>query len=327
MSFVMVYDDWFTLVNSDKAGLSYGELLLLCKIHSLSLRDKKNGCTASNAYFAELMCTTDRNIRKYLKKLKDVGLIKTYEEKQGLTTTCRHIHIQYDVLDNLLKDMNNCSCGQEDSSGTIVPLVYEERNDCSSPAEQIGRAAEQIGQTSGTIVPPIIDYNIKKENYNRLQETGRATVPVESTESSESDKKSFLGKGVSFGDGELQEMCDYILACVGVGEWDGWQTNFDKRKIKSDIREIGQDCLFDIVKAVSDYAPAKQIKDIGLDYCEDITDEQIFTIRAFLEKYWLEELYEEVPEAKAIVDACSDKEERRHIICKLQDENNIRYIA
>ena len=58
----------------DKAGITNGKVILLfAKILDIA---KKNGCCIStNLYFANLLCTTERNISTYIKMLKDAGVI------------------------------------------------------------------------------------------------------------------------------------------------------------------------------------------------------------------------------------------------------------
>ena len=78
-------------------GIKNGnEIMLFCKIFYLQADGKD--CIASNEYFANLFCLSDRQIRDYLADLKDKGLIKTFEKKLGMKTTTRYIHVQYDVL-------------------------------------------------------------------------------------------------------------------------------------------------------------------------------------------------------------------------------------
>jgi hypothetical protein len=52
--------------------LSLMEKVLFVEIHSL---DNERGCFASNAYFADFFGMGDRQIRKYLAKLKSKGFI------------------------------------------------------------------------------------------------------------------------------------------------------------------------------------------------------------------------------------------------------------
>ena len=67
---------------------NYGAILLAAKICCLSKNDQ---CTASNAFFAEKLHCENRNVQKYLKKLKDADLIKTFEAKSDKSVTERRI--------------------------------------------------------------------------------------------------------------------------------------------------------------------------------------------------------------------------------------------
>lgn len=101
MSFVKLTEDWIKLI--DIAKLNYGEVILLCKIVTLS-ENKDKVCTASNDYFARLMCTTERSIQRYIKELKDAEVIKTFEQKEGMKTTTRFIYLQLNKINELIKE-------------------------------------------------------------------------------------------------------------------------------------------------------------------------------------------------------------------------------
>lgn len=72
------------------------EVMLYCKILTIS---KDTGyCTASNAYFADLLSKTPRGIQKYILELKTKGIIeveteKTYDE-DGRFMEIRKLHPQ-----------------------------------------------------------------------------------------------------------------------------------------------------------------------------------------------------------------------------------------
>ena len=65
------------------------KIMLYCKI--LTLSEDAGYCTATNAYFADLLSKTPRGIQKYLLELKTKGLIKVYENKKGSYTESRKI--------------------------------------------------------------------------------------------------------------------------------------------------------------------------------------------------------------------------------------------
>jgi len=56
--------------------LSHMERILFAEIDSL---DNERGCIASNEYFADFMGKSERTIRRYLEKLKDLELIEIVE--------------------------------------------------------------------------------------------------------------------------------------------------------------------------------------------------------------------------------------------------------
>lgn len=80
-------------------GIDNGKAAMLyCKIVDMNINNhnRKCFCTESNRYFATLLCTTERNIQRYLKMLKDKKLIKICEEKNGSYTESRRIYLQFE---------------------------------------------------------------------------------------------------------------------------------------------------------------------------------------------------------------------------------------
>lgn len=100
-SFIAVKERYIKLIKI--CNLNYGEILLLSKIESLSQNEKK-ACTASNDYFSDVLCTSKRNIQKYLERLKENQLIKPFEQKSGMKTTTRFLYVQYEHINMLLKE-------------------------------------------------------------------------------------------------------------------------------------------------------------------------------------------------------------------------------
>ena len=132
MSFVKVTEDWIKL--TDTAKLNYGEVILLCKIATLS-NNKDKACTASNAYFASLLCTTERNIERYISNMRKKELIKTFEQKEGMKTTTRYIYPQYNKIIELIEEYDKhhntlpdnsvgCSDVPPDNSGSTTRQIW-----------------------------------------------------------------------------------------------------------------------------------------------------------------------------------------------------------
>lgn len=150
-----VYINWKLIKVLNDLEITNGkEIMLFAKIISLSKKEK--ACKASNDYLSDFFCTTDRNIRKYLQDLKEKGLIKVFEQKEGLKTTTRYIYPQYDKLrlapEELFPSSDEGEEQNGNSTGTDVP---EERNIHSEPAEQMNPLI--IDQTR-------VEQNIVEEN-------------------------------------------------------------------------------------------------------------------------------------------------------------------
>lgn len=77
-------------VLQEKGITNYGVVLLYSKI--LSMADKTGYCIASNGYFADTISTGERNIKKYLQKLKEVNAITVFEDREDGYTKMRKIY-------------------------------------------------------------------------------------------------------------------------------------------------------------------------------------------------------------------------------------------
>lgn len=74
-------------------GLTNGwEVMLYCKI--LSMSNKIGYCTATNRYFANFLGMTPRNVQRYISEFSELGIIKTFEQKNGAHTESRKIYPQ-----------------------------------------------------------------------------------------------------------------------------------------------------------------------------------------------------------------------------------------
>lgn len=175
----------------DSHNITNGKIMLLYgKI--LSLSNRSSGCTAKNGYFADILCTTERNIRKYIDELKDVGLIKIYEEKENPThTKIRHIYPQKcdnEYAEEEIKKMFG-SVLRDSSLYNSVQMDQEEQMDHEfgpngpKSRNKWTEIAEQMDQNPGQYVPPIdkkridIDKNREGGSYEPY---GSAGAPPES---------------------------------------------------------------------------------------------------------------------------------------------------
>ena len=160
----------------DQLGITNGkETMLFCKILNLARNDDK-ACTAGNAYLSTFLCTSERNVRNYLEDLKNKGLLKTYEQKEGMRTTVRYIYPQHKVLNRIEEEMFRCAPEGEE----------EMFLSSSNPGGE-----EEIGQTRGRNLPKERNKPVKAEEetfhhiieYNRVYNNILSNDPtVESQE-------------------------------------------------------------------------------------------------------------------------------------------------
>ena len=88
------------LENGKELIISYPEVCLLSIIISLNKVKIGANCTAKNFTFSEIMNAKERQIQVYLRHLKDLNVIYTFEErvKGSHCTTKRTIYVNYKVL-------------------------------------------------------------------------------------------------------------------------------------------------------------------------------------------------------------------------------------
>lgn len=111
------YYDLFKLIgkhqtkNGDSVIIGYAEICLLNIIIQLGNIKEKTNCTMKNSNFAEILNAKERQVQVYLKHLKDLGIISTFEDRLKGTkhmTTKRTIYVKYDRI----KELTTCEIAQ-----------------------------------------------------------------------------------------------------------------------------------------------------------------------------------------------------------------------
>ena len=142
--------DYKTLLALNHLGVANGkEIILFCKIMHLSHNDDR-ACTAGNEYLATFLCTSERNVRKYLEDLKDKRLIKSYEKKEGMRTTVRYLYPQYTTFDEAFYAAVD-SEGAEQKGQSSGTNGSEERNKKVKPEEQSFHHIKEYNRTYNNI--------------------------------------------------------------------------------------------------------------------------------------------------------------------------------
>lgn len=114
--YVTIFKEDFTLCNSK--GITNGKVIALyCKIKSMA--QQKGFCEASNAYFADFLSCSDRQIRRYLSELEEKKLIQFHFERNGNRIINRTIVIAEDNIDQAEDniDQENQKCPWTSLSG------------------------------------------------------------------------------------------------------------------------------------------------------------------------------------------------------------------
>lgn len=175
-NFIKIPEDYFALTKIKE--LNYGHVCLLSKIESLAFKDGK--CTASNGYFASLLNTTDRTIKRMMSDLRENDIIKTFEKKQGIKTTTRFIYLQHDMIKSLIGtgDNNDTSISEAgDISGN------SRGQNVSEEVSSLVEGGDNIGQSRCQDCPP----------NNRLEENKKDNKRIiKENEADASDESSFF---------------------------------------------------------------------------------------------------------------------------------------
>lgn len=155
-------------------GFTHSEVLLMSEI--ISLDQGKGLCKASNQYFAAVLGTTDRTIQRYLKKLKDKGYVKAYEDRDFYTTLERKIYPQYEVLRSRgdrsdIEVRQNCRGGTtdvtwgHDRSDTLIRKYKKEDKKVEESADAITVADAPTANASQVAIAPTssLEYTDREE--------------------------------------------------------------------------------------------------------------------------------------------------------------------
>lgn len=136
-------------------GIKNGwELILYCKIYSMSAY---NGfCNATNKYFADFLCTTERSIQRYIRSLKDNGYIKIYELRNGSHTESRKIYPQKGYI-NKIENNTNIPTTESDIPTTTLSSTHD-RNE-PNPRQKVTRPMTESDLTHDNPVTQVIDSN------------------------------------------------------------------------------------------------------------------------------------------------------------------------
>ena len=113
----------------EKGITNYGAVLLYSKI--LSMSSKTGYCAASNRYFVDTILTGERNIKKYLQKLKEVNAITVFEDREDGYTKVRKIYpkIAEDGQSMNKKVQNQCDEEKEEKKSEVEKITDTKTSD------------------------------------------------------------------------------------------------------------------------------------------------------------------------------------------------------
>lgn len=136
----------------NELNISNGKAIMLyAKILSLA-QNEELACTAGNEYFARIFCTTDRNVRNWLKELEEAGFIKRFEYKKNMRTTTRYLYPQLIKRGEVYQWKKDSAVGENTGKKLLNQRkIFTESQD-------------GFYDTTGKSHPPIIEYNRQEEN-------------------------------------------------------------------------------------------------------------------------------------------------------------------
>ena len=159
--YVTIFKEDFALCNSK--GITNGKVIALyCKIKSMA--QQKGFCGASNAYFADFLSCSTRQITRYLSELEQAELISMHFKKKGNHTDYREIIPDprqgcLGGIDNIGNDDQNCLGGWTTLSRGIDNIGSKNQN-CLTSNIIAGSVSPKV--TKEHIFNIIDKYNLNK---------------------------------------------------------------------------------------------------------------------------------------------------------------------
>lgn len=303
--FTQIPDNWWQLcgkypvVNKDTGeilkdskgkdryiNVSHTYVVLIAKVSSFNfVQPAETGdlgyrigkCTASNGYFASFLNVSTGTIKNMLSDMYTLGWLKSYEQKEGNTTTKRFLYVNFDVIQEIIS--------QKESHQTMTTSPNDDQNsddedDETTPNDAISEAGHQM--ITGVVtksLPPSHDmitnqspngepYNKEKDNIKKINNIGFAETsdksdispqlmpqPSASSNKSSSKKELFggaFGKKIEHVDKATEKMIDgSVLHPALTGE----------KFPESIVKDIEQDesvlanllSLYDVVSIPTEY--------------------------------------------------------------------------
>lgn len=165
---ILIPNNWFKLCREyhiktdDKKEkniiINHSEIIFLAMIARYNEQGKE--CTESNQKLSNILNVSIDTIKKYLRELRLVGLIKTYEEKEtSIHTPKRIIYVQYDIINEIL----NIKVEKEQGYVYIIKI---------DDYYKIGRTLQpkrRMGEYTKLMKNPDIISLVLCENYKQIE--------------------------------------------------------------------------------------------------------------------------------------------------------------
>lgn len=212
--FTQIPDEWWKLVGKyplvnketgeilkDKKGndrtvtISHWTVVLIAKIASFNYvkigaeKDTFGKCTASNAYLADFLNVPLKTLKNALSDLYALGLLKSYEQREGNLTVKRFLYVNSELLHRL--------CQREDSP--VQGTTQVTHTGPHSPAD--GTTKSCTGDTNKKE-----EVSIRKFNNIGREQSDECSLPKPRTASSSESDFSFSEEG--FGENLDWDMWD-----------------------------------------------------------------------------------------------------------------------
>ena len=138
--YVVIFKEDFAFCSSQ--GISNGKVIALyCKIKSMA--QQKGFCRASNAYFADFLSCSTRQITRYLTELEQAELISMHFKKKGNHTDYREMIL--DPRQPCLGGIDNIGNNDQNCLGGIDNIGRKNQN-CLGGWTTLSRGIDNIGK-------------------------------------------------------------------------------------------------------------------------------------------------------------------------------------
>jgi biotin operon repressor len=166
---------WIEQIHIEDKNLSWNDKALISEISSLS--KLKNGCTASDEHFSNLLNVTRSCVNKRINRLVEEGYVSKYIHTKNNKIVGRTLSMK--SLNSLIKIDDTSSCQDENTSEIVFPKVkysVSKNNEVVFPKVDDSVSSENITNTEINSLK--INQILIQENLNETPSQNLISKPI-----------------------------------------------------------------------------------------------------------------------------------------------------